>query len=53
MPMDWELYEGEVSVAKYSGFAFGFGIELLLMIRHQIPDLRSFYEGDLRFLRQF
>lgn len=38
---------------QWQGFAFGFGIERLLMIRHQIPDLRSFYEGDLRFLRQF
>lgn len=37
----------------WQGFAFGFGIERPLMIKHQIPDLRSFYEGDLRFLRQF
>lgn len=42
-----------VDPSKYQGFAFGFGIERLLMIRHQIPDLRSFYEGDLRFLKQF
>jgi phenylalanyl-tRNA synthetase alpha chain len=47
------LKNGGVDPEKYSGFAFGFGIERLLMIRHQIPDLRSFYEGDLRFLRQF
>lgn len=38
---------------EWQGFAFGFGIERMLMIRNQIPDLRSFYEGDLRFLRQF
>ena len=38
---------------KWQGFAFGFGIERPLMIKHQIPDLRSFYEGDPRFLRQF
>ncbi len=38
---------------KWQGFAFGFGVERLLMIKHGIPDLRSFYEGDLRFLRQF
>ena len=37
----------------WQGFAFGFGVERMLMIKHQIPDLRSFYEGDLRFLRQF
>jgi len=38
---------------KFSGFAFGFGVERMIMIKHQIPDLRSFYQGDLRFLRQF
>lgn len=38
---------------KYQGFAFGFGVERMLMIRHQIPDLRLFYENDRRFLRQF
>ncbi len=38
---------------KYQGFAFGFGVERMLMIKHQIPDLRAFFEGDLRFLRQF
>lgn len=38
---------------KYQGFAFGFGIERPLMIKHQIPDLRAFYQGDLRFLQQF
>lgn len=38
---------------RWQGFAFGFGIERMLMIKHQIPDLRSFYEGDMRFLRQF
>ena len=38
---------------KYQGFAFGFGVERPLMIKHQIQDLRSFYQGDLRFLRQF
>lgn len=38
---------------KWQGFAFGFGVERMIMIKHQIPDLRSFYQGDLRFLRQF
>ena len=38
---------------EYQGFAFGFGVERMVMIRHQIPDLRLFYAGDLRFLRQF
>ncbi|OIO55149.1 phenylalanine--tRNA ligase subunit alpha [Candidatus Peregrinibacteria bacterium CG1_02_54_53] len=38
---------------KYQGFAFGFGVERMIMIKHQIPDLRAFFLGDLRFLRQF
>ena len=38
---------------KYQGFAFGFGIERPLMIKHQIPDLRAFFQGDLRFLKQY
>jgi len=42
-----------IDTKKYQGFAFGFGVERMLMIRHQIPDLRLFYENDLRFLRQF
>ncbi|HAI98758.1 TPA: phenylalanine--tRNA ligase subunit alpha [Candidatus Peribacteria bacterium] len=47
------LRNGGVDPAKWQGFAFGFGIERMIMIKHQIPDLRSFFEGDLRFLRQF
>ncbi|MBI2636565.1 phenylalanine--tRNA ligase subunit alpha [Candidatus Peregrinibacteria bacterium] len=38
---------------KWQGFAFGFGVERMIMIKLQIPDLRSLYRGDLRFLRQF
>ncbi len=38
---------------EWQGFAFGFGVERLLMIKHQIPDLRQFYASDLRFLKQF
>ena len=37
----------------YSGFAFGLGIERLAMTKYQIPDIRMFYENDLRFLKQF
>lgn len=37
----------------YSGFAFGFGVERMAMIRYGIPDIRLFYENDERFLRQF
>lgn len=35
------------------GFAFGLGVERIAMLRHQIPDIRYFYENDLRFLSQF
>ncbi|HVY08400.1 MAG TPA: phenylalanine--tRNA ligase subunit alpha [Burkholderiales bacterium] len=38
---------------KYTGFAFGSGLERLTMLRYGIDDLRLFYDGDLRFLRQF
>lgn len=42
-------YDPEV----WSGWAFGFGIERIAMIRYGIHDIRLFYENDLRFLRQF
>jgi phenylalanyl-tRNA synthetase alpha chain len=38
---------------RYMGFAFGSGLERLTMLRYGISDLRLFYDGDLRFLRQF
>jgi phenylalanyl-tRNA synthetase alpha chain len=38
---------------EYSGFAFGIGIERTLLIKHRIPDIRMFYENDIRFLKQF
>ncbi len=38
---------------KYSGFAFGMGIERIAMLKYQIKDIRHFSENDLRFLRQF
>ena len=38
---------------KYSGFAFGMGIERIAMQRYQIPDIRAFYENDIRFLKNF
>ena len=38
---------------QYCGFAFGSGLERLTMLRYGIDDLRLFFEGDLRFLRQF
>lgn len=38
---------------KYSGFAFGMGIERITMLKYQINDLRLFFENDIRFLEQF
>jgi phenylalanyl-tRNA synthetase alpha chain len=38
---------------KYSGFAFGMGIERIAILKYGIPDIRLFYENDMRFLRQF
>jgi phenylalanyl-tRNA synthetase alpha chain len=37
----------------YSGYAFGMGIERIAMLLYQIPDIRMFYENDIRFLEQF
>jgi phenylalanyl-tRNA synthetase alpha chain len=39
--------------AETQGFAFGMGIERIAMLKHAIPDLRLFFENDLRFLEQF
>ena len=38
---------------KFNGYAFGMGVERLAMLRHQVNDLRLFFENDLRFLQQF
>ena len=38
---------------EYSGFAFGLGPERIAMLKHNIKDLRSFFENDIRFLKQF
>ena len=38
---------------KYTGFAFGMGIERMLTRKHKIPDIRLLFENDVRFLRQF
>jgi phenylalanyl-tRNA synthetase alpha chain len=38
---------------RWSGFAFGFGIERIAMLRHGLPDLRLFWDNDLRVLSQF
>ena len=42
-----------VDAGRWTGYAFGMGIERLAMLRYGVSDLRLFYESDLRFLRQF
>jgi len=47
------LESAGVDSEKYTGYAFGIGIERLAMLRYGVTDLRTFFENDLRFLRQF
>lgn len=42
-----------IDPARYSGFAFGMGIERQAMLRYKVTDIRQFFENDVRFLRQF
>ncbi|MGH7752645.1 MAG: phenylalanine--tRNA ligase subunit alpha, partial [Gemmatimonadales bacterium] len=42
-----------VDAERYTGFAWGMGAHRIAMARHRIPDIRLFFEGDVRFLRQF
>lgn len=42
-----------VDPEKYTGFAFGMGLERMAMLRHGVSDIKFYYEGDLRFLEQF
>ncbi|MEX0618562.1 MAG: phenylalanine--tRNA ligase subunit alpha [Pseudohongiellaceae bacterium] len=43
----------KVDPQRYTGFAFGMGVERLAMLRYNVSDLRTFFENDLRFLSQF
>ncbi len=47
------LCNGGIDPKKYSGFAFGFGLDRLVMLKYGIDDTRLFNGGDLRFLEQF
>jgi phenylalanyl-tRNA synthetase alpha chain len=42
-----------IDAERYTGYAFGMGVERLTMLRYGVNDLRLFFENDLRFLRQF
>jgi len=43
----------DIDNKKYTGFAFGMGIERAAMLKYQVNDLRLYFENDLRFLDQF
>jgi phenylalanyl-tRNA synthetase alpha chain len=42
-----------IDSARYSGFALGFGLDRMAMLKYGIPDIRSFFEGDLRWLKHY
>ncbi|QJC37642.1 phenylalanine--tRNA ligase subunit alpha [Enterobacteriaceae endosymbiont of Donacia bicoloricornis] len=43
----------KINFSKYTGYAFGLGVERLAMLYYNIQDIRLFYENDIRFLKQF
>jgi phenylalanyl-tRNA synthetase alpha chain len=43
----------DIDPERYTGFAFGMGVERFAMLRYGVNDLRQFFENDLRFLKQF
>lgn len=47
------LINCNINPEKWNGYAFGLGVERLVMIKYGIPDIRLFYENDVRFLKQF
>jgi phenylalanyl-tRNA synthetase alpha chain len=47
------LRSSGIDPERYTGYAFGMGIDRLAMLRYGVNDLRMFFENDLRFLRQF
>jgi len=48
-----ELRAVKIDPERYTGYAFGMGIDRLAMLRYKVNDLRLFFENDLRFLKQF
>jgi len=47
------LKNSGIDAEKYSGYAFGMGLERIAMLKYQIKDLRMFFENDVRFINQF
>lgn len=47
------LKVGNIDTEKYTGFAFGMGVERIAMLKYGVDDIRLFYENDMRFIQQF
>ncbi|MEL6533314.1 MAG: phenylalanine--tRNA ligase subunit alpha, partial [Pseudomonadota bacterium] len=47
------LSAGGIDPSEYQGFAFGMGIDRIAMLKYGIPDLRTMFESDLRWLRHY
>lgn len=47
------LRVGKLDTEKYTGFAFGMGVERIAMLKYGVDDIRNFYENDMRFINQF
>ena len=47
------LKVGGLDTEKYTGFAFGLGVERVAMLKYGVDDIRLFYENDMRFINQF
>jgi phenylalanyl-tRNA synthetase alpha chain len=47
------LQAARVDPAQWQGFAFGMGIDRIAMLKYGIPDLRAFFDSDLRWLRHY
>jgi len=47
------LKVGDIDTEKYTGFAFGIGVERVAMLKYGVDDIRLFYENDMRFIDQF
>ncbi len=47
------LKVGGIDTEKYTGFAFGMGVERIAMLKYGVDDIRNFYENDMRFINQF
>ena len=47
------LAVGGIDTERYTGFAFGMGVERIAMLKYGVEDIRLFFENDMRFIEQF